>query len=152
MSPLNLFLKVYNFLTKIIYKVWEFIRVQYDSCPLSYRSNRDQAPKKDTQRKKPHEKGLSSVEGISMFMMWICIESLVIILRFISIRVTILQVITLHDHISTGPLFCKDPYSCLPRENGIIFIHVSFGKKNIFLPQKRFPHLDWCLYLQCYDA
>lgn len=108
--------------------------------------------KKDTQRyKPPHKRGLSSVGGISMFMMWICIESLVIILRFISIRVTILQVITLHDHNSTGALFCRDLYLCLPRENVIIFIHVFF-EKNIFLPQKRFPHLDWCLYLQCNDV
>lgn len=93
----------------------------------------DQAPKKILNEKKnPQKRGLSSVSDNLMFMMWICIESLVIILRFISIRVTILQVITLHDHISTGPLFCRDPYSCLPRENGIIFIHVSFGKKKPF--------------------
>lgn len=85
-----------------------------------------------TKKKNPHKRGLSSVGGISMFMMWICMESLVIILRFISIRVTILQVITLHDHNSTGALFCRDPYSCLPRENVIIFIHVSFGKKTTF--------------------
>lgn len=93
------------------------------------------------QKKNQHKRGSYSVGDILMFMMWICIESLVIILRFISIRVTILQVIILHDHNSTGALFCRDLYLCLPRENVIIFIHVSF-EKNIFLPQKRFPHLD----------
>lgn len=83
----------------------------------------------------PHKRSLSSVGGISMFMMWICIESLVIILRFISNGVTILQVIILHDHNSTGALFCRDLYLCLPRENVIIFIHVSFGKKTFSCPR-----------------
>lgn len=102
--------------------------------------------------KKTHKRGLCSVGGISMFMMWIFVESLVIIRRFKSIRFTILQVIVLHDHNSTAALFCRDPYSCLPREKWNYF-HPCIFRKKIFPAQETIPSLRlmsvftmlWCI-------